>query len=183
VNGTDCPFKTRKLDGGKPDSRFYCAKAKASGLRHEVAVCIRADVIVWVAGPYLPGLINDLSIFRDGLIHMLGEGERVEADAGYIGECPNKVKVPKNHAVAVDPERAAMKCRLGRRQETVNRRLKVFKSLSTTFRHSTEQHSICFRASTVLLQLAFDSGERYLFDVREYEDQFSDWQASIVFDL
>jgi hypothetical protein len=113
---------------------------------------------------------------------MLGEGERVEADAGYIGECPNKVKVPKNH-VAVDPKVAAMKCRLGRRQETVNRRLKVFKSLATTFRHSTEQHSICFRASIVLLQLAFDSGERHLLDVRGYEDKFSDWQASIVFNL
>jgi hypothetical protein len=135
-----------------------------------------------IAGPYLPGLINDISIFHDGLIHMLERGERVEADQGYIGECPEKVKVPKNH-VTVDPERGEIKARLGRRHESVNRRLKVFRSLSTTFWHSIEQYSICFRASVVLVQLAFDGGEKYLFDVREYEDQFSDWHPSIVFNL
>ena len=36
----------------------------------------------------------DIKIFRDSLITFLEDGERVEADDGYIGEAPDKVKCP-----------------------------------------------------------------------------------------
>jgi hypothetical protein len=34
-------------------------------------------------------------IFRHGLSGMLPPGERVEADNGYVGDCPGKCKVPQ----------------------------------------------------------------------------------------
>ena len=148
-------------------------------MRYEVACCIRTSDIVWVAGPYLPGVSNDITIFRDGLIHMLEDGERVEADDGYVGECPGKVKVRKNH-LTVNEEQGAMRARLGRRQETVNRRIKVFAALNTTFRQSIRKHSICFRCAAILVQMAFELGQQEMFDMREYDDRLTDAQATAI---
>ena len=55
---------------------------------------ILAGNIVWINGPYAAGKYPDIEIFRIGLAHFLDEFERVEADDGYIGEAPQKVKCP-----------------------------------------------------------------------------------------
>ena len=51
-------------------------------------MCLRTSDIVWISGPHFPGLHNDLQIFQMGLIHILDDGERMEADLGYRGEHP-----------------------------------------------------------------------------------------------
>jgi hypothetical protein len=136
VDCTDCPYKTHFLLDRKPDKKFYTYKSKKSGLRYEVATSIRSDDIVWISGPHLPGVLNDIAIFRTGLKFMLEEGERIEADDGYVGECPRHVKVRKNH-ITVNDNQVRMRGRIGWRYETtVNRRLKAFHSLNSTFKHS-----------------------------------------------
>ena len=45
VDGTDF----RIAEQGK---RFYSHKFKKSGLRYDVAICIKSGDIVWVSGPY-----------------------------------------------------------------------------------------------------------------------------------
>ena len=55
---------------------------------------ILARNIVWINGPYAAGKYPDIEIFRIGLAHFLDKFERVEADDGYIGEAPQKVKCP-----------------------------------------------------------------------------------------
>lgn len=180
TDGTDCPYKTRKLSNGRPDKRFYCFKTKASGLRYEVCIAIRSNNIVWIAGPYLPGLHNDLQIFRFGLKHQLeADGERTEADSIYAAEAPEFCKVPDHITTRDDQKR--MRIRLKKRHETINRRLKVFKSLDSTFRHSISKHSMCFRSAAVMLQLALECGQQELFDVREYDDRLSDRQATAIY--
>ena len=60
---------------------------------------------VWINGPYEPGIWNDILIFRNSLMSMLGVGERVEADNGYRGEAPQHVKRPKSighHSVCAE---------------------------------------------------------------------------------
>lgn len=84
VDGTDFRVKGRILPDGKPDKRLYSYKFKGPGLRYEVALCIRFSDIVWIAGPYEPLVWNDIMIFRDGLRDQLDDGERIEADDGYI---------------------------------------------------------------------------------------------------
>jgi hypothetical protein len=68
-------------------------KFKGPGLRYEVATCIQTGDIVWINGPFPCGKYPDLTIFRLGLLHMLEDGEMVEADAGYRGE-PTKARTP-----------------------------------------------------------------------------------------
>ncbi len=67
--------------------------------------------IVWVNGPYAAGKYPDIEIFRMGLAHWLDEFERVEADDGYIGEAPRKVKCPG--CVVCQIRQRIKRCRIG----------------------------------------------------------------------
>ena len=98
--GNDCFVTNDGVDcltvgtGPGINKSFFTHNFNKSGLRYEVAVCIRTGWIVWIHGPSPPGDRNDLTIFRDGLKHLLRPGERVEADDGYIAEDPQLVKAP-----------------------------------------------------------------------------------------
>ena len=180
VDGTDFRTKGEVLPNGKPDKRYYSHKFKGPAYRYEVAICIRTSSIVWVSGPYFPGQWNDLLIFRDALIHMLGPGERVEADDGYMGECPAKCVCPGGMSTRRDQGR--LRARVRNRHETLNERLKNFQCIDTRFRHGGVKHGYCTHAACVLTQLSIQSGEP-LMDMREYDDTLSDAQVEALFGL
>ena len=92
------------------------------GLRYEIGVDILVGNIVWVNGPFAAGKYPDVEIFRLGLVHWLDEFERVEADDGYIGEAPQRIKCP---GCASNPtENEAMQNRVRSRHESLNGRFK-----------------------------------------------------------
>jgi hypothetical protein len=155
VDGTDF----RIPEHGKP---FYSFKFRKSALRYEVALCILTGDIVWINGPYEAGKWNDLQIFRNSLMSHLAPNERVEADDGYVGEHPHHVKCPKG--IGNLPETEYMQQRARNRQETVNKRFKVWGALKQVWRHAIELHGEVFRAIAVITQLTINSGER-LFEV------------------
>ena len=134
---------------------FWSYKFKKSGLRYEVALCIKTGDICWWSGPYAPGVWNDGSIFKDGLVGYLEPGERVETDRGYQGSAPTHVKCPGN--MTSDPNTAGMQQRFRSRQETVNERFKNWAILSTPYRHDLLEHQTVFGAIVVLTQLSFAS--------------------------
>ena len=151
--------------------RFYTHKWKfLSALRYEVAVCILTGAIVWINGPYEPGIYNDIMIFRDALLHELEAGERVEADDGYIGEAPQHVKCPKS--IGSKPISEAMSSMVRRRHETVNKQFKQWQILKAPFRGDIRDHGSIFRCVSIVTQLCIDNGYP-LFSV-EYEDP--DWE-------
>ena len=163
VDGVDCRILGRKRPNGKINKAWYSHKFKGPGLRYEVAACILTSDIVWINGPYMPGDWNDLSIFQDGLMHQLDQGERVEADDGYKGECPRWIKCPGS--VVSIPARERMQKRTRLRHETFNERLKNFRCLDEKFCHSVAKHSSCFRAICVLTQFAIEPVDD-IFDAR-----------------
>ena len=124
VDGTDF----RIAEQGR---KFYSHKFKKSGLRYEVAICILTGDIIWISGPYECGIWNDISIFRDALMTCLEEKERVEADDGYIGEHPRRVKCPRG--LCNLPETEAMQQRARNRQETCNKRYKDWGCMAQTW--------------------------------------------------
>lgn len=178
VDGTDFRVKGKLLANGRPDKRLYSHKFKGPGLRYEIAVSLLNQDIVWVSGPYLPGVMNDLQIFRDGLIDMLEPGERVEADNGYFGECPEFCKCPG--AVTNLPTRERITKRVRNRHEAYNERFKNWECLKQIFRHGHIKHSMCMRAVVVLTQLAIRDGE-VVFDVPEYDDYLDDEDVEDLF--
>jgi hypothetical protein len=182
VDGVDCQVMGEILHSGAPDSAYYSHKFVGPAFRYEVAVSILSSDIVWVAGPYLPGKggWNDLSIFRDGLRGMLEPGERVEADDGYKGDCPQYVKCPGGITAREDQEQ--MKKRVRMRHEHVNEKFKNFGVLKQKFRHDKQKHGACFRSCAVITQLAIEGGEE-LMDMSEYDDTLTDDQVTALYGL
>ena len=180
VDGTDCPLINIFKSDGKPDKRYYSYKHKRAGLRYEIGLCIRSEIIVWIAGPYLPGEYNDLMIFRDGLRDMLDNGERVEADDGNLADCPDFCRCPGG-LTSLRAQRR-MRGRLRMRHEAINQRMKTFKCLEHRFRHGIEKHSACFRAIAVVTQLGLNGGEGFM-DMRECDDRLTDAQVETLFGL
>ena len=146
--------------------KFYSHKFKKSGLRYEICVCIKTGKVVWLNGPYLWGQWNDIKIFWDSLIHCLGRYKQVEANDGYIGEAPRHVKCPRSFVNARNTER--MQSIVRQRQETANKRFKMWSCLKQVYRHDIAKHGDVFRAVCVITQLTIMNGEP-LFEV-EYDD-------------
>ena len=88
---------------------------------------------------------------------MLSNGERVEADDGYMGECPAYCKCPGSNTSLKRQEK--MRGRVRMRHEAINERLKNFNSMETRFRHGVGMHGLSMRAVTVCVQLSMESGE------------------------
>ena len=168
VDGTDF-----QLAWGAKYKRFVCHKFKKKpGLRYEVAVCLRTSDIVWINGPHYPGTHNDIAIFQMALIHLLDDGERLEADRGYIGEHPTYIKMPTG--IDQNENRQWLDQRHRNRHETVNKRFKVFNCMNSKFRHSMEKHGDCFNCVATLTQLSMDHGGVGLFPV-VYDDTVDDF--------
>ena len=177
--GNDCLISVDDTDFLIPrrGKAFYSHKFNKSALRYEVALCILTGDIVWINGPYEPGLWNDLTIFQNSLQSNLEEQERVEADDGYIGAHPEFAKCPRGFA---DPaETLAMQARVRHRQETINLRFKFFGAMKQTWRHEIGRHGIAFRAIAIILQLTINTGER-LFAVNYRDPPYGEVQADGV---
>ena len=161
VDGTDFQIPQH---GSAFSSHKYNMK---SGLRYEVALCIATGSIVWFNGPFPCGRNPDITIFRIGLLSYLGEGERVEADDGYIGEAPRHCKIPKYFQGS---EREEMMQVVRNRQETINKRFKNWGILKQVYRNKEKihLHGEVFACIAVITQVAINNGEK-LFDV-EYDD-------------
>lgn len=171
VDCTDCPFQQilieHPTEEGKKiiNKNLYSFKFKGPGLRYELAVSLLNDDIVWLSGPHLPGMKNDLQIFRSGLLHMLEPGERCEADKIYLGDAPKFIKCPGMVGIH-DDDRGK---RVEARHETVNKRLKIFscvanryKGKQTTPAGKIRDHGNMFTAVVVITQVSMELGYRNL---------------------
>ncbi len=67
-------------------------KTNSSGLHYEVLSNIKTGDICWINGPFLLSEWSDLEILHSGLMTWLVVFEQVEADDGYEGDAPLKVK-------------------------------------------------------------------------------------------
>lgn len=89
---------------------------------------------------------------------MLDLNKRVESDDRYRGEDSATVKVPASMLHSQEEKMLIAKSRVRRQQEHVNKLIKQFKVVGTKtiFHHDISFHGDCFRACTVLTQLAIE---------------------------
>ena len=123
----------------------------------------------WYNGPFPAGM-SDVQIFRLRLAMELAPFECVVADKGYRGD-------PRIHTPfeAKDEWHMAAMAKARARHETINRRFKIFKALSTTFRHDRNKHSICFEAAVATTQLEI-MNDRPAFGITEYQDELEEME-------
>jgi hypothetical protein len=108
--------------------------------------------------------VHDITIFhggkaRNSKIIQIPEGKRVIADSGLNKGEPKTIAVSRLEDTL---EVRKLKGRAKSRQETFNSRLKVFKILSTPFRHrlsvNLEEHKTVFEAVCVACQYDLKNG-------------------------
>ncbi len=121
---------------------------------------------MWINGPFPAGAFPDVEFFCSSLSLWLDRDERVEADDGYIGNAPYKVKCPTS--LTNPDETQAMQSIVRMRQETINMRLKQWEILKQVYRHDITKHGYVLRAVAVVVQVANENGEP-LFQV-DYND-------------
>jgi DDE superfamily endonuclease len=98
-------------------SKWYSHKFKGPGLRYKVGLSIRGGDIVHINGPFECGTWNDITIFRNDLMHKLLQNEMVEADKGYRGQ-PDKLRTPFDWCTR---DEKYLKRRARARHESVNK--------------------------------------------------------------
>ena len=146
------------LAWGANQKPLSCYKFKGKpGLWYKVGMCLRTSDIVWISSPHYPGLYNDLQIFRFDLIGMLEPHEQVEADDGYIGECPANCKCP--NGTTRRENRLQINQLQRSRHERFNERFVKFGCMNQKFWHSVSKHGLCFDCVAVLTQLSIEHGE------------------------
>ncbi len=81
----------------------------------------------------------------------------MEADDGYVGEVPLRVKCPAS--VTIEKERLNMMNRVWSRQETINKRFKQWGILQQVYRNNLIHRRDVFAAICVVTQLAIENGD------------------------
>lgn len=153
VDGTDF----RLQEPAPFDTKWYSHKFNSASMRYEVAVSLNGD-IVWCHGPFPAGSWPDDEIFKAGMVNLLDKKELTVTDRGYRHSKCRTSPVIKNN------QQSTIFKRIRARHEILNRRLKHFHILSSTFRHIPEKHSTCFFAVANIVQESINRGQR-LFDI------------------
>mmetsp|Transcript_10731 Transcript_10731/g.16451 ORF Transcript_10731/g.16451 Transcript_10731/m.16451 type:complete len:174 (-) Transcript_10731:157-678(-) len=138
VDCLDCPFQQVLIEkDGKwiLNKALYCYKFRDPGLHYELAFSLMSNDIVSINGPFAPGDWNDIDIFCNSLMLKVEEGERIEADNGYIGEAPRHVICPASVELLAmaNSERLKFNKRIQGRHEVVNKHLKHWSCLKKPF--------------------------------------------------
>ena len=148
IDGVDCPIR----EPVPFDKVWFSKKFSGAALRYEVGICIQTGDICWINGPFKPGRWNDLAIFRRNLRQRLLPGEKVECDAGYLGE-----PACRNNNIILNRLDDMAKCDARSRQENIHADIKIFDCLERAgpWRHDRHLHKHAFAAAAVLTQLAY----------------------------
>jgi len=165
VDCADCPIEEIEHPIYSQDKDLFSFKINGAGLRHECGIDLFSSRVVWMNGPFKPGVYNDNQIFDlKGLRNQLESvGKKALGDKIYNGH-PDQCSTFN----AVDSEAVrTFKARVQMRHEQFNNYVKEFGCLNTPFRHKpdkVEKHKICFEAVTVICQHRMEHGEP-LFDL------------------
>ena len=139
------------------DRKYYSNKFKHAALKYELAISVWDGNLVWINGPHRGGK-HDLTIFREGLKHMLVDGKMAIADRGYNSSKPDEIRKLATPNRADSKALAGFKARARSRHETFNERIKNFAILSQTFRHDPLLHKAAFEAACVMVQYQIENG-------------------------
>jgi hypothetical protein len=162
VDGVHCRISEPRQ---MPSSKWYSHKENGPALAYEIAIAIHDNKVVHINGPF-PAGIPDLSMYRNpsGLKEKMPVGKFATADRGYGGE--KQLRLPNDKDTEIAKH---FKKRSQARHETFNSRIKSFKILSSSFRHSHtlkgkdsvtvhDKHKAVFEAVCVILQYDMENG-------------------------
>lgn len=160
VDGVHCRIQEREHEIHYRDPHIFSHKFNAAGFDYQLAIAIRDQKLVHIAGPY-DAAEHDLTIFDDsGLRDLIPPGKFGLGDSLY-GGAPDVLRTKNPND---DPELAKFKARSLARHETFNMRIKQFASVANVWRHKKQDHKITFEAVCIIVQYQIEN-DSPLFDV------------------
>lgn len=159
MDGVDFKTWEKKHPSLSMDTKMCSHKFNSCAYRYMIAVSVYQSKIVGIYGPY-PGGKSEIDIFREHIKTQVKQGKLVLADKG------NKAKECNSSDMAIlalpnpvdNRDFAKFKCRSMARHETINGRIKHYKSMANTWTHGMEKHGIAARAVAVTVQYKMDHG-------------------------
>jgi hypothetical protein len=124
----------------------YSGYKKANTLKYEVAISEQSGLPISWSGPF-PGPKSDIEIFRSALKQQMIDFDCIGlADGTYQGENDFLIVPPRNYRNDTPEQRIVRRQHSRRRIKVENFfwRMKVFKILKNTFRHSLAKHQNIF---------------------------------------
>ena len=142
IDGTDYCAWEKKHPLLNLDPQQCSKKFNHGALKYLIAISVYRPKCVFLSGPYRGGK-HDLVAFREELKAKMRPGKLANVDRGFASSRPDEamLSIP-NGMDSVELNNFKSRSRL--RHETLNGRLKFFKCLSDTFRHSTDVHKFAF---------------------------------------
>ena len=147
LDGTDFPVN----EAYPFDKSLFSHKLNAAGIRYDIALNIVTGDIVYWSGGEKAGEFPDIVIARNGILHLIDEGEMILADKGYNDKqyfiFPSDLR----------GDNTVIKKITGR-HENINARLKVWGFLRNRFRHDFPTHYRMFSAIIEIEQFKLKNG-------------------------
>jgi hypothetical protein len=162
VDGVDFRCWEKKHPRYNQDPKMCSVKFKKAAFKYEITLDVYKAKIRNLNGGHIGGT-HDLTMFRDpetGELkeYLLATGKMVIADRGYVTAEVDEIGMFAIPSTTDSQELGHFKSRARCRHETLNGRLKNFKCLQDTFRHSMVKHKTCFEAVCVIVQYQMDNG-------------------------
>jgi hypothetical protein len=162
VDGVDFRCWEKKHPRYNQDPKMCSIKFKKAAFKYEITLDVHEAKIRNLNGGHIGGT-HDLTMFRDPETGKLKEylqttGKMVIADRGYETSEVDEIGMFAIPSSIDSQELGHFKSRARCRHETLNGRLKNFKCLQDTFRHSMDKHKTCFEAVCVIVQYQMDNG-------------------------
>ena len=142
IDGINCYMKEQAV----ADPADYSHKLNRAGRRYQVVSCLGIPQMCLVSAGAACGTKNDIQMALEILPQILGPGEKVAADSGYVGHpnvlmTPTDIRkvVPKHLmsgsevATSLSKSNRMLKV-IGSRHEIINKRLKDFSILNSRYR-------------------------------------------------
>lgn len=159
IDGVDFKAWEKKHPHLSKDPKMCSHKFVSCAYRYMIAVSVYRSKIAGIYGPY-PGGKSEIDIFREHIKTQVKLGKLVVADKGNKAkECSSTDKAILSLPNPVDNQDfAKFKARALARHESVNGRIKYYKSMSNIWTHGMTKHGLAVRAVATTVQYKMDHG-------------------------
>ncbi|CAB9522013.1 unknown protein [Seminavis robusta] len=160
ADGTQLRTNEPRDEEMRRNPKNYAYKYNFAGLNYLIVLSLWTNHI-WFASGGDPGSTHDMTITRQEFVDMVPDGCRVIADDAFTGKTEREKSI---FAVSNNLDAPAVKEFKGRakaRQETINKRLKDYESMSKPFIYGIEKAKLCFAAVITLIQYSIEDTSKF----------------------
>ena len=179
MDGTVCGIQ--RPEDKKKQKKYYSGKHHIFCQKWEVGVRLRDGLICWLT-PAFPGKVHDFRVNKEGgLWKLLPDKERVLGDKAYVGNPRFITPRKRSRGKSLTSQQKHDSAVIGTWRMIVEHtfsRLKHFRCLHLTWRHSLSKQLKVFWVCCQLTNMNTKEGSSYFQDILSYRDEDTQSETS-----